>query len=75
MTALIEALSDLVKTFCSGLVSIFSVPAQTLYASFGSYVFVLPVLFVGLAVICKKAFNKKDERQKLLNNLEKEKKR
>ena len=71
MTALISALADLIKTFCSGIVAIFSVPAQTLYASFGSFVFVLPVLFIVVAVICKKMCSKKDVRQELLNNLEK----
>lgn len=72
MNALVEAIADLVKTFCSGIVAIFSVPAKTLYASFGSFVFVLPALFIAVAIVCKKmCSNKKDVRQELLNNLEK----
>lgn len=74
MSALISALTDLIKTFCLGLVSLFSVPAKTLYASFGSYVFVLPFAFAVFAFLCRKIFVKKNDRPELLNNKEKEKK-
>ena len=65
MTVLVSALTDLTKTFCSGLVSLFSVPAQTLHASFGSFVFVLPFLLIFTAIICKVISRKKNDKPKL----------
>ena len=39
MNALVSAIADLVKTFCSGIVSLVTVPAQALQNSFGSAVY------------------------------------
>ena len=71
MNALVTAIADLIKTFCSGIVSLITVPAQTLHASFGSWVFVLPFAFAALAILLKVASKKKEARPKLLDNLEK----
>ena len=73
MNALVTAIADLIKTFCSGVVSLVTVPAQTLQSSFGSAVYALPFAFLVLFVIFKK---KKDSKlkgvPKLLNNNKKE---
>ena len=69
MSALVAAIADLIKTFCSGVVSLVTVPAQTLQNSFGSAVYALPLAFLLVFVILK---NKKDSKlkgaPKLLNN-------
>lgn len=74
MNALVTAIADLVKTFCSGVVSLFAVPAQTLQNSFGSAVYALPLVFLVLFVLLKK--KRKDSKlkgaPKLLNNNKKE---
>lgn len=72
MNALVTAIADLVKTFCSGIVSLVTVPAQTLYASFGSFVYVLPFAFLALFVVLRKFLPKKQSESKLLDNNKKE---
>lgn len=73
MNALVTAIADLVKTFCSGVVSLIAVPAQVLQNSFGSAVYALPLIFLVLFVVLKK---RKDSKlkgaPKLLNNNKKE---
>lgn len=73
MNALVTAIADLVKTFCSGVVSLVTVPAQALQNSFGSAVYALPLIFLVLFVVLKK---RKDSKlkgaPKLLNNNKKE---
>jgi hypothetical protein len=73
MNALVTAIADLIKTFCSGVVSLVPVPAQAFQNSFGSAVYALPLVFLVLFVIFKK---KKDSElkgvPKLLNNNKKE---
>lgn len=73
MNALVTAIADLIKTFCSGVVSLVTVPAQTLQNSFGSVVYALPLVFLVLFVVLKK---RKDSKlkgaPKLLNNNKKE---
>lgn len=73
MNALVTAIADLVKTFCSGVVSFVTVPAQVLQNSFGSVVYALPLVFLVLFIVLKK---RKDSRLKgalkLLNNNKKE---
>ena len=73
MNALVTAIADLIKTFCSGIVSLITVPAQALQNSFGSAVYALPLVFLVLFLIFKK---KKDSKlkgaPKLLNNNKKE---
>lgn len=44
MNVLVTAIADLVKTFCSGVVSLVTVPAQVLQNSFGSAVYALPLV-------------------------------
>ena len=46
MNALVTAIADLVKTFCSGVVSLVTVPVQTLQNSFGSAVYALPLVLL-----------------------------
>lgn len=73
MSALVTAIADLVKTFCSGVVSLVTVPAQTLQNSFGSAVYALPLVLLVLFIVLKK---RKDSKVKgmprLLNNNKKE---
>nr|DAW31745.1 MAG TPA: hypothetical protein [Inoviridae sp.] len=73
MNALVTAIADLVKTFCSGVVSLVTVPAQTLQDSFGSAVYALPLVLLVLFIVLKK---RKDLKVKgmprLLNNNKKE---
>lgn len=73
MSALVTAIADLVKTFCSGVVSLVAIPAQTLQNSFGSAVYALPLVFLLLFIALKK---KKESKlkgaPKLLNNNKKE---
>ena len=73
MNALVTAIADLVKTFCSGVVSLVTVPAQALQNSFGSAVYALPLVFLVLFIVFKK---RKDstlkDMPKLLNNNKKE---
>ena len=73
MNALVTAIADLVKTFCSGIVSLVTVPAQALQNSFGSAVYALPLVFLVLFIVLKK---RKDstlkDLPKLLNNNKKE---
>ncbi len=73
MNALVAAIADLIKTFCSGVVSLVAVPAQTLQNSFGSAVYALPLVFLVLFIVLKK---RKDSKlkgaPKLLNNNKKE---
>lgn len=73
MNALVTAIADLVKTFCSGIVSLVTVPAQALQNSFGSAVYALPLVLLVLFIILKK---RKDSKlkgtPKLLNNNKKE---
>ena len=73
MNALVTAIADLIKTFCSGVVSLITVPAQTLQNSFGSAVYALPLVLLVLFIVFKK---RKDSKAKgmprLLNNNKKE---
>ena len=74
MSSLVTAIADLIKTFCSGVVSLFTVPAQALQNSFGSAVYALPLVFLILFI----ALKRKEKTQKLkgapklLNNNKKE---
>lgn len=73
MNALVTAIADLVKTFCSGIVSLVTVPAQALQNSFGSAVYALPLVFLVLFVVLKKRKDSKLKGMpKLLNNNKKE---
>lgn len=73
MSALVTAIADLIKTFCSGVVSLVAVPAQTLQKSFGSAVYALPLLFLLLFIVLKKRKDSKLKGEpKLLNNNKKE---
>lgn len=73
MSALVTAIADLVKTFCSGVVSLVTVPAQVLPNSFGSAVYALPLVFLLLFIVLKKRKDSKLEgAPKLLNNNKKE---
>mgnify|MGYP007041162597 CR=1 FL=1 len=73
MNALVTAIADLVKTFCSGVVSLVTVPAQTLQNSFGSAVYALPLVFLVLFIVLKKRKDLKLKgAPKLLNNNKKE---
>lgn len=73
MSALVTAIADLVKTFCSGVVSFVTVPAQVLQNSFGSAVYALPLVFLLLFIVLKKRKDSKLEgAPKLLNNNKKE---
>lgn len=73
MSALVTAIADLVKTFCSGVVSLITVPAQAFQNSFGSAVYALPLVFLVFFVVLKE---RKDSKlkgaPKLLNNNKKE---
>lgn len=73
MSALVTDIADLVKTFCSGIVSFVTVPAQALKYSFGSAVYAFPLVFLVLFIVLKK---RKDSKlkgaPKLLNNNKKE---
>lgn len=69
MNALITAIADLVKTFCSGVVSLVTVPAQTLQNSFGSAVYALPLVFLIFFIVLRKVKDSKTKGMpKLLNN-------
>lgn len=72
MNTLVTAIADLVKTFCSGVVSLVTVPAQTLHASFGFVVYVLPFVSLVLFVVLRNFLPKKQSEPKLLNNNKKE---
>lgn len=73
MNAPVTAIADLVKTFCSGVVSLVAVPAQALQSSFGSAVCALPLVFLMFFLILKKKKDSKLEgAPKLLNNNKKE---
>lgn len=73
MNALVTAIADLIKTFCSGVVSLVAVPAQTLQKSFGSIVYALPLVFLVLFIVLKKRKDLKLKGAlKLLNNNKKE---
>lgn len=73
MSTLVTAIADLVKTFCSGVVSLVTVPTQALQNSFGSAVYALPLIFLVLFVILKKRKTQKVKAApKLLNNNKKE---
>lgn len=73
MNALVTAIADLVKTFCSGVVSLVTVPAQALQDSFGSAVYALPLVFLVLFIVLKKRKDSKLKGMpKLLNNNKKE---
>nr|DAT72883.1 MAG TPA: hypothetical protein [Inoviridae sp.] len=73
MSALVTAIADSVKTFCSGVVSLITVPAQTLQDSFGSAVYALPLVFLVLFIALKKREDLKFKgAPKLLNNNKKE---
>lgn len=73
MNALVTAIADLVKTFCSGVVSLVTVPAQMLHTSFGFVVYALPFAFlVFFALLRRKKNSKIDGEPKLLNNNKKE---
>lgn len=54
MNSLVTAIADLIKTFCSGVVSLVTVPAQTLQNSFGSAVYALPLVFLVFFLVLKK---------------------
>lgn len=69
MNALVTAIADLVKTFCSGIVSLVTVPAQTLQNSFGSAVYALPLVFLIFFIVLRKVKDSKTKGMpKLLNN-------
>lgn len=69
MNALVTAIADLVKTFCSGVVSLVTVPAQTLQNSFGSAVYALPIVFLIFFIVLRKVKDSKTKGMpKLLNN-------
>lgn len=69
MNALVIAIADLVKTFCSGVVSLVTVPAQTLQNSFGSAVYALPIVFLIFFIVLRKVKDSKTKGMpKLLNN-------
>lgn len=69
MNALITAIADLVKTFCSGVVLLVTVPAQTLQNSFGSAVYALPLVFLIFFIVLRKVKDSKTKGMpKLLNN-------
>ena len=74
MNTLVTAIADLIKTFCSGVVSLVTVPAQALQNSFGSAVYALPLVFLVLFFSFKK--KRKESKlkgaPKLLNNNKKE---
>lgn len=72
MNALVTAIADLIKTFCSGVVSLVTVPAQALQNSFGSAVYALPLVFLVLFIFFKKKDSKLKGAPKLLNNNKKE---
>ena len=73
MNALVTAIADLVKTFCSGVVSLVTVPAQALRNSFGSAVYALPLVFLILFIVLRKRKESKLKgAPKLLNNNKKE---
>lgn len=73
MSTLVAAIADLVKTFCSGVVSLVTVPAQTLQNSFGSAVYALPLVLLVLFIVLKKRKDSKVESMpRLLNNNKKE---
>lgn len=73
MSTLVAAIADLVKTFCSGIVSLVTVPAQMLHTSFGFAVYALPFVFFGFFVFLqRKKKSKLDGKLKLLNNNKKE---
>lgn len=73
MNALVTAIADLIKTFCSGVVALITVPAQALQNSFGSAVYALPLVFLLLFVFFKKEKTQKLKgAPKLLNNNKKE---
>lgn len=73
MSALVTAIADLVKTFCSGVVSLITVPAQVLQNSFGSAVYALPLVFLVLFIVLEKEKDSKAKgAPKLLNNNKKE---
>ena len=73
MSALVTAIADLVKTFCSGVVTFVTVPAQALQNSFGSAVYALPLVFLVLFIALKKGKDSKLKgAPKLLNNNKKE---
>lgn len=73
MNALVTAIADLVKTFCSGVVSLVTVPAQALQNSFGSAVYALPLVFLVFFLVLKKRKDSKTKGMpKLLNNNKKE---
>lgn len=61
MSALVTAIADLIKTFCSCIVSLITVPAQTLQNSFGSAVYALPLVFLVLFYSFKKEKSLKTE--------------
>ena len=60
MNALVTAIADLVKTFCSGIVSLVTVPAQTLQNSFGSAVYALPLVFLIFFIVLRKVKDSKN---------------
>ena len=73
MNALVTAIADLVKTFCSGVVSLVTVPAQVLQNSFGSAVYALPLVFLIFFIVLRKVKDSKTKGMpKLLNNNKKE---
>lgn len=73
MNALVTAIADLIKTFCSGVVSLVAVPAQTLQNSFGSAVYAFPLVFLVLFIVLKRRKDSKLKGEpKLLNNNKKE---
>ena len=73
MNTLVTAIADLVKTFCSGVASLITVPAQTLQNSFGSAVYALPFVLLVLFIVFKKRKDSKVEGMpRLLNNNKKE---
>lgn len=73
MNSLVTAIADLIKTFCSGVVSLVTVPTQALQNSFGSAVYALPLVFLVFFLVLKKRKESKLKgAPKLLNNNKKE---
>ena len=54
MSTLVTAIADLIKTFCSGVVAVITVPAQALQNSFGSAFYALPLVYLVLFIVLKK---------------------
>lgn len=77
MSTLVAAVCDFFETFCSGIVSLFSVPAQTLQSSFGHLVWVIPLCLISawLNIMFFLSICKKKDSSKPLDDIKKEDKK